>query len=261
MLSLSGVSFRRDARPILSGIEWTVRPGERWVLLGPNGSGKTTLLRLGSTYELPTRGRVHVLGHRVGGTDLRALRPHVGYVSPALAQQVPVRTTALDAVVTGVDATLRRFRQEYTPDDWRRARDLLVEVGCEHVAGNDFHTLSGGERQRVLLARSRMARPRLLLLDEPSAGLDLGGRELLVAALTRLATDVSVAGVVFVTHHVEEVPPGFTHALLLRDGRCLAAGPIDRVLTADNLSACFGLPVDVERRDGRYLATATPAKV
>lgn len=256
MVEFVGVGFVRERRPILADVTWQVRPGERWVVLGPNGAGKSTLLRLASTYELPTHGRVWVLGRRVGGVDLRQVRPRIGYVSASLARAVAERTTALDAVVTGKDATLRRWRQEFTDGDWQRATRLLEELGCGHLMGSWFSTLSEGERQRVQIARSLMSDPQLLLLDEPTAGLDLAGREQLVVALARLAADPSLPGVVFVTHHVEEIPPGFTHALLLRRGRMLEAGPIEHALTSTSLSICFGLTITLERLDGRYMATA-----
>lgn len=256
VVDFAGVGFVRERRPILSDVTWRVRPGERWVVLGPNGAGKSTLLRLASTYELPTTGRVWVLGRRVGGADLREVRRLIGYVSASLARAMAERTTALDVVVTGKDATLRRWRQEFTDEDWQRATRLLEELGCGHLLGAWFSTLSEGERQRVQVARSLMSAPQLLLLDEPTAGLDLGGREQLVVALSRLAGDDGVPGIVFVTHHPEEIPSGFSHALLLRGGRTLVAGPLEQVLTSSTLSACFGLPIALERLNGRYMATA-----
>ncbi|MGH3442961.1 MAG: ABC transporter ATP-binding protein [Nitriliruptorales bacterium] len=256
VLHFEDVSFVRDGRTILDRIRWGIRPGERWILLGPNGAGKSTLLRLASTYGLPTRGRVHVLGHRVGGTDLRVLRADIGYVSPGLGREVARGTRALDAVVMGVDATLRRWRQEYTAAQLVRARELLTTFGCDHVAEARFETLSEGERQRVQVARALMADPALLLLDEPTAGLDLGGREQLVSGLAALAANGQTPGIVFVTHHVEEVPPGFTHALLLRNGAITAAGPLEQTLTSETLSACFGVPVTLRRLGDRWAATA-----
>ncbi len=256
VVQFADVQFVREQRPILMDISWKVRPGERWIVLGPNGAGKSTLLRLASTYELPTDGRVWVLGRRVGGVDLREVRPHIGYVSASLARAVAERSTALDAVVTGKDAALRRWRQQYTDGDWRMATRLLEEFGCGHLLGAWFSTLSEGERQRVQIARSLMREPQLLLLDEPTAGLDLAGREQLVSALSRLASDFSLPGIVFVTHHVEEIPPGFTHALLLRAGPMLEAGPLAEVMTSTCLSACFDLPITLERLEGRYMAVA-----
>lgn len=256
VLHVDHVDVVRDARPILADVSWEVRAGERWTVLGPNGAGKSTLLRLASTYQLPTRGRVHVLGRRVGGVDLRTVRPLIGYVSASHGRAVAPGSTTLDAVITGVDASLRRWRQEYRPGDWTRARTLLADVGCEHLAGAAFDTLSDGERLRVQLARALMPQPRLLLLDEPAASLDLAGREQLLAALERFAGDPSLPGLVLVTHHVEEVPRATTHALLLRHGRVVVSGPVDEVLDDGPLSACFGVPVQVHRRDGRYHAVA-----
>ncbi len=256
VLTFAAVGFVRDRRPILERVGWTVRRGQRWVVLGPNGAGKSTLLRLASTYELPTRGRVEVLGRRVGGADLRQVRPEIGLVAPVLADSIAPGTTARDAVVTGVDATLRRFRQEYTPDEWRRVDELLRLVGCADLGHVRFDRLSDGERQRVLLARALVTRPRLLLLDEPAANLDLGGRELLVRALGDVSSEPDLEAICLVTHHVEEIPDAFTHALLLREGRTVASGPIDETLTGPALSTCFGLPVRVERRAGRFVATA-----
>ncbi|MDP8930119.1 MAG: ABC transporter ATP-binding protein [Actinomycetota bacterium] len=256
VVDFAGVGFVRERRPILTDLTWQVGPGERWVVLGPNGAGKSTLLRLASTYELPTSGRVWVMGRRVGGADLREVRRHIGYVSASLARAMAERSTALDVVVTGKDATLRRWRQEFTDEDWQQATRLLEELGCVHLLGSWFSSLSEGERQRVQIARSLMSDPQLLLLDEPTAGLDLGGREQLMVALSRLAAHGGVPGIVFVTHHVEEIPRGFTHALLLRGGRVLESGPLEQVLTSSSLTACFGLPIALERLDGRYMATA-----
>ncbi|MDP9023677.1 MAG: ATP-binding cassette domain-containing protein [Actinomycetota bacterium] len=256
VIALDHVAVVRDGRPLLADITWTVQPGERWVVLGANGSGKSLLLRLASTYLLPTRGRAWVLGRRVGGTDLRDLRTGIGYVSATLARDVADAATALDVVLTGKDATLRRWRQEFTPAEHGRALGLLRDVGCGSLAHVGFARLSEGERQRIQLARSLMGEPRLVLLDEPSAGLDLPGRELLIAALSRLADDAAVAGVVFVTHHVEEIPPRFTHAILLREGRIMAAGPIDDLVTDEALSTCFGVAVSVQRIGERYAAVA-----
>jgi iron complex transport system ATP-binding protein len=255
VLSFHDVAFVRDRRPILAGIDWTVGPGERWVVLGPNGAGKSTMLRIAATYQLPTRGRVDVLGRRVGGADLRQVRPEIGLVSPSLASGLAPGMTAVDAAVTGVDATLRRFRQEYTPAEWERAAELLELVGCGRLSGSRFDRLSEGERQRVLLARALAAEPRLLLLDEPGANLDLGGREHLLGALTRVVAS-SVEAAVLVTHHLEEIPRGFTHALLLRDGGIVAAGPLRETLLSGAVAECYGMPVTVREERGRFTAMA-----
>ncbi len=254
VLRMAGVGFVRDGRPILEDVDWTVRRGQRWVVLGPNGAGKSTLLRLASTYALPTRGRVDVLGRRVGGVDLRTVRPAIGYHSPSLARDVVGGSTARDAVVTGTDATLRRWRQRYPAAVWRRADELLATVGCASLRDTPFRVLSEGERQRVLLARVLMADPELLLLDEPAAGLDLAGRELLLEVLRTITGGDRVPASVLVTHHVEEVPAGSTHVLLLRGGRVHEAGPIDSTLTGASLSAAFGFPVELVEVAGRRLA-------
>jgi iron complex transport system ATP-binding protein len=259
-LILDRVSYVRSRQTILSGVTWQVEAGERWVVLGPNGAGKSTLLRIASTYAVPTRGRVEVLGARVGATDLRELRREIGVVSPWLDARLAQGTTARDAVVTGVDATLRRFRQEYTPEERRRADDLLHLVGCDELAATTIDRLSDGERRRVLIARALMPRPRLLILDEPAANLDIGGRELLINALARLEDLSAPPAVLLVTHHLEEVPRGWEHALLLRGGEVVAAGPADRTLTDEQLSVCFGLPLSVERSDGRFIARAVPQR-
>ena len=251
---LSGVGVVRDGRWILSGVDWTIRRGERWVVLGPNGSGKTTLLEILSTYLYPSAGSVTILGERHGHTDVRLLRRRIGYASAHLARMLDNRLTALEAVVTARTAALHPWWDRFTPADVRRARDLLRGVGSEQFAGHTLGTLSEGERQRVQIARALMSRPELLLLDEVSAGLDLGARERLVRRLTALAADPASPVIVFVTHHVEEIPRHFTHALLLREGRPFALGPIDEALTEASLSGCFGLPITLERRGGRFVA-------
>jgi iron complex transport system ATP-binding protein len=248
------VGVVRDGRWILSGVDWTVRSGERWVVLGPNGSGKTTLLEILSTYLYPSAGTVTVLGERHGHTDVRLLRRRIGYASAHLARMLDNRLTALEAVVTARTAALHPGWDQFASADVRRARSLLRSVGSEQFAGHTLGTLSEGERQRVQIARALMSRPELLLLDEVSAGLDLGARERLVRRLTALAADPASPVIVFVTHHVEEIPRHFTHALLLREGRPFALGPIDEALTEASLSGCFGLPITLERRGGRFVA-------
>ncbi len=255
VLSFDAVEYRRAGRKILSDITWEVREGERWVVLGPNGAGKTTLLRIASTYEVPSRGRVSVLGESFGHTMIRDLRAHIGYVSQALARAVPRRTRARDLVLMGRDAKLRRFQDEFSDAELAHADDLLAQVGCTERADDPFEHLSAGEQQRIQIARALMADPQLLLLDEPSAGLDVVGREFLVSVLARVAA-TDLPGVVFVTHHVEEIPAGFTHGLLLRGGSVVAAGPLDAVLADEPLSDCFDFPLTVQRLGNRYVAMA-----
>lgn len=250
VLCLDGVSFVRDGRTLLDGIDWTVRTGENWLVLGANGSGKTTLLRIASLYEHPTHGRVEVLGERLGRTDVRMLRRRVGYASAALAAQLRPGLTARDVVMTARYAALEPWWNTYDDDDRARATVCLDRLGVAHLASRTLGTLSSGEQQRVLLARTLMNEPGVVLLDEPSARLDLGGREQLVAALDELMRSPGSPPLVLVTHHVDEVPTGITHALLLSGGSVLAQGPIDDVLTAEALTACFGVPLHVERRPG-----------
>jgi iron complex transport system ATP-binding protein len=255
-LRLTSVDVVRPPVTILEGVDWTVAPGERWVVLGPNGSGKTTLLRLASLYLHPTRGTVEVLGERLGRVDVRRHRRRVGLVSPAFADLLRPNITTLDAVMSAREAALETWWHAYDDGDRAHAHDLLARMGAGALADRAFGALSSGERQRVLLARSLWGAPGLVLLDEPTAGLDLGAREELVARLAALADDPSTPPTVLVTHHVEEIPRGFTHALLLRAGRVVDAGPIDTVLTAPALSAAFGLALELDRRAGRYAARA-----
>ena len=255
-LQLTDVRLIRDDRAILDGISWTVRDAERWVVLGANGCGKTTLLRIASLYLHPSSGRVEVLGGELGRIDVRTHRTRIGIVSSGFADLLRSTITAADIVMTAKHAALEPWWHEYTADDRERALELLDRFGCRPLADHELATLSSGERQRVQLARSLMNEPGLLLLDEPTAGLDLGGREDLVARLARLASDATAPPMVLVTHHVDEIPPGFTHLLLLREGRILSAGPLTSTLTAAALSECFGVPLTLEQRDGRYSAFA-----
>jgi iron complex transport system ATP-binding protein len=256
VLEMAGVAVVRERTTILADVDWTVRDGERWVVLGPNGAGKTTLLQIASASMFPTRGRVALLGERFGATDLSELRTRVGLSSAPLAERVPGREKALDVVVTAAYGVVGRWRERYDDADVERAQALLARVGLAAFAERRFGTLSEGERKRVLLARALMTDPELMLLDEPAAGLDLGAREALLRLLTRLALDETGPPSVLVTHHVEEVPIGTTHALLLARGRSLASGPVREVLTGPLLTRAFGLPLEVEERGGRFAARA-----
>ncbi len=256
-LRLASVSVVRDGHRILDSVDWTVRTGERWAVLGPNGCGKTTLLRVASLYLHPSTGEVEVLGERLGRLDVRRHRTRIGVASQAFADLLRADLTAAEVVLTAKHAALEPWWHTYEPADREAAVALLGRMGVGALAGRRFGTLSSGERQRVQLARTLMADPELLLLDEPTAGLDLGGREDLVRRLGALAGDPGTPATVLVTHHVEEIPPGFTCALLLRAGRVLAAGPIETTLTPDTLSACFGVPLQLEVAGGRYRAWAT----
>ena len=254
---LTGVRLVRNGKTILDGIDWRVAPGQRWVVLGPNGSGKTSLCQIVSFYLHPSAGSVSVLGGELGRVDVRALRLRIGITSSALLAMMQPRLTAEQLVVAGKHAALAHWWHTYDTADWTQARRCLERAGCLGQAGQRFGTLSSGERQRVLLARALMTEPELLVLDEPTAGLDLPGREQLLRTLAGLAQDRAAPPLIVVTHHVDEIPPGFTHALLLASGRIAASGPIEQVLTPERLSACFGLALDVEHRHGRWRAWAT----
>ncbi len=255
VIELAGVSVRRGRSVILGPLDWTVRPGERWVVLGPNGSGKTTLLSVGSSMLWPTTGAVLLLGEEIGRVDARDLRRRVGYASPALAAQMDPRLEPIDLVVTAREAALGPWWHTFSEADTARAQALLERLGVGHLARRDFGTLSTGERQRVQIARALMPDPDLLVLDEPAAGLDLGAREDLVETLAGLAADPRPAAIVLVTHHVEEIPPGTTHALLLRGGTVVAAGRVGEALTSASLSAAFGQALRLDAGDDdRYHA-------
>jgi iron complex transport system ATP-binding protein len=254
VVEIRGVDVVRGEAYLLRGVDWTVRPDERWVLLGPNGAGKTTLLQLASAQMHPTRGSVSILGETLGAVDVFELRPRIGLTSAALAQRINPGERVGDVVVSAGYAVVGRWRERYDVHDLTRAALLMQQWGVARMAHRAFGTLSEGERKRALIARSLMTDPELLLLDEPAAGLDLGAREDLVARLSVLANDADAPASVLVTHHVEEIPPGYSHGLLLREGRVVAAGLLDDVLTDENLSATFGLPLAVQRRRGRYTA-------
>jgi iron complex transport system ATP-binding protein len=253
-LRLDDVHVDIDTTQILRGVSLRVHADDRWVVLGANGSGKTTLLRVAALYRHPSRGTVEVLGQTLGRCDVRTVRERIAFSSPAIAAALEVRMTATEAVMTAKYAALAPWWHHYDDDDHRRAIGLLDRFGCLDLAEHPFPTLSAGERQRVLLARALMRDPELILLDEPSAGLDIGGREQLLADLTGLASAPAAAPVVLVTHHLEEIPPGFTHALVLRNGETIASGPITETLSDPVLSACFNVALRVERTDGRFTA-------
>ena len=256
MLALRGVSRTIDGTEVLHDVDWDVRAGQRWVVLGLNGSGKTTLVRIASMWEHPSAGTVEVLGERLGRTDVRRLRARVGFTSAAMADMLRPSLTAVEVVMTAKHAALEPWWHAYDDADTHRARLALKRVGCAHRADHRFGTLSSGERQRVLLARALSLEPEVIMLDEPNAGLDLAGREELILTLRDLAVDPATPPLVLVTHHADEIPDGFTHALLLRAGGVLAAGPILETLTSVSLSACFGLDLRLERRHGRWTARA-----
>lgn len=248
------MTVRRGKATLLDSVSWTVEEDERWVVLGPNGAGKTTLLQVAAALLHPTSGVAGILEEVLGTVDVFELRPRIGLTSAALAERVPRGEKVHDVVVSASYGVVGRWREDYDELDHERARELLAEVRADHLADRTFGTLSEGERKRVQIARALMTDPELLLLDEPAAGLDLGGREDLVSTLSVLAMDPDSPATVLVSHHVEEIPPGFGHALLLREGAVVAAGLIDQVLTEENLAATFGMPLVLTREDDRWAA-------
>ena len=239
---------------LLRDITWTVHADERWVVIGPNGAGKTTLLQIAAAQVFPSEGSAEILGERLGSTDVFELRPRIGLASAAVADRVRPAEKVIDLVLTASYGMLGRWKEEYDSGDVTRAVELLDALGCAHLIRRRFATLSEGERKRVQIARALMPDPELLFLDEPAAGLDLGGREDLVRRIAALAADGTASTMVMVTHHVEEVPQGFTHALLMRRGAVLASGRLERVFTEENLSKCFGVPLAIEHRKSRWSA-------
>ncbi|GAA2151463.1 ABC transporter ATP-binding protein [Nocardioides koreensis] len=258
VLEFADVTVRRGPATLLDRVSWTVEEDERWVILGPNGAGKTTLLQVASAQIHPTSGVAGILDEVLGTVDVFELRPRIGLTSAALAERIPRHEKVHDVVVSASYGVVGRWREAYDGLDHDRATDLLVEVGVKHLTDRTFGTLSEGERKRVQIARALMADPELLLLDEPAAGLDLGGREDLVSTLSVLAMDPDSPATVLVSHHVEEIPPGFTHALMLREGRVVASGLLDHVVTEANLSATFGMPLVLSHQDGRFAARRHP---
>ncbi|WP_115684800.1 ABC transporter ATP-binding protein [Corynebacterium senegalense] len=254
LLDFRGVEFVRGGKTLVGPVDWQVELDERWVVIGPNGAGKTTLIRIASAQEFPSRGRAFVLGERLGRTDMRDLRASIGVTSSAVAQRVPAGETVKDLVVSAGYAILGRWREEYDEMDYDQALEVLEQVGALHLMERTWGTLSDGEKKRVLIARAIMTNPELLIMDEPAAGMDLGGREDLVAYLGDLALDPDAPAIVMITHHVEEIPYGFTHAMLLDEGQVIAQGLIDDVLTSENVSKAYHQPIEVTRTDGRWAA-------
>lgn len=255
-LQFEQVTVRRGQKVLLDAMNWTVEEDERWVVLGPNGAGKTTLLQMAAATMHPTEGTVAIFGERLGAVDVFELRPRIGLSSASLAQRIPAGELVVDVVVSAGYAVIGRWREAYGRLDVRRAKSLLSRFGVGDLAERTYGTLSEGERKRVQIARAMMTDPELLLLDEPAAGMDLGGREDLLRRLSALAADAEAPAMVLVTHHVEEIPAGMSHALLLREGGVVAQGLLDDVLTSELLSVTFGLNLSVEHTGGRFFARA-----
>jgi iron complex transport system ATP-binding protein len=256
VLQLSSVSIVRDGNTILDAVDWEVDSDQRWVILGPNGAGKTTMLQVAAAAIHPTKGNAEILDEELGAVDLFELRPRIGFASTALARRIPVAESVLDVVMTAAYSVTGRWNEEYEEIDERRAHRVLKEWKLDHLAERKFGALSDGEQKRVQIARSVMTDPELLLLDEPAASLDLGAREELVTLLGGYASDPGSPAIVMVTHHVEEIPPGFTHVLLLAGGGIVGAGPIDKTLTSEKLTETFGLPIELAENEGRFTARA-----
>ncbi|MEJ4112222.1 ABC transporter ATP-binding protein [Corynebacterium kroppenstedtii] len=254
VISLDDVSIVRDGSTLLQPMNWVVRSGERWVIIGPNGAGKTTLMKVAGAETYPTTGRSVIMGEVLGKTDVRDVRTMIGMSSSALAHRIPDHERVRDVVISAGYNIVGRWREQYDDVDDERVAVILEDLGAIHLADRTWSTLSEGERKRVLIARSLMTDPELLLLDEPGAGLDLGGREDMVDRLSLLAQNPDAPVIVMVTHHVEEIPEGFTHAMLLDEGECVAMGPIDEVLTSENLTATFHQPIVLDVVDGRFFA-------
>jgi len=256
ILELSDISVRRGDRIILGPINWQVLEGERWVVLGPNGAGKTTLLQICSSLIHPTAGEINILGEKLGKIDVFELRTRIGLTSSALVEQLPPDELVMDVVLTAAYAMLGRWQEKYDLWDESRAMALLTALGVRELGERLFGSLSEGEKKRVQIARALMADPELLLLDEPASSLDLGGREDLLRRIESLSKDPLAPATVIVTHHIEEIPVGTTHALLLREGAVVAQGEVASVITDQNLTQAYGLAITVQTEGGRFFARA-----
>lgn len=254
--SLDSVNFIREGRSILRNITWSVDDSERWVIVGPNGAGKTTLLGMLASFVYPSSGTITILGHVLGATDVFEMRPRVGFASSDMARRIPDNETVIDAILTAAWGVTGRWNEEYDELDIRRARRVLAEWRLEALESNVVGTLSDGERKRVQIARSVMTDPELLLLDEPAGSLDVGAREDVIEMLDHFSSETSSPAMVMVTHHVEEIPPGFTHLLVIAEGEIVAQGPMAETLTGETMSEAFGRPLSITHNNGRYQATA-----
>ncbi len=256
VLELRDVSVRRSEQVILGPISFAIRPGERWVVLGPNGAGKSTLLQILATRIFPTVGEVRILDNTIGRVDLSELRTRIGICGALISEDIPAQEIVRDVVLTAAYAVLGRWNEAYDLWDESRAVALLTTFGVRDLAQRSYGSLSEGERKRVQIARALMADPEILLLDEPAAGLDLGGREDLLQRFTNFASDPTAPASILVTHHIEEIPAGTSHALILKDGAIAVSGPIAEVITSEHISAIFELPIQVVREGDRFFARA-----
>lgn len=254
VVDLTDVTVKKGTATLLNGVNWQVAASDRWVVIGPNGAGKTTLMQVCSAQLHPTGGRAELLGEVMGNVDVFELRPRIGWTSAAVAERIPRSESVGDVVVSAAYGIVGRWREKYDEVDYARAHALLNEVGAGQLIQRTFGTLSEGERKRVQIARALMTDPELLILDEPNAGLDLGGREDLVMTLSALASDSLAPAMILVSHHVEEVPPDFTHIMMISRGQVVAAGPIEETMTEDNLARTFGMPFVLRKEAGRYAA-------
>lgn len=254
VLELRDVTVRRGERVILGPLTFAIRPDERWVILGPNGAGKSTLLQILATRIFPTSGTAHLLEKEMGKCDLSELRTQIGICGALISEDIPADEVVRDVVLTAAYAILGRWNEAYDLWDESRAVALLTTFGVRDLADRKYGTLSEGERKRVQISRALMADPELLLLDEPAAGLDLAGREDLLKRFSIFANDPLAPASILVTHHIEEIPTGTTHALILKDGKIAVSGPIEQVITSEHISAIFELPITVVREGQRYFA-------
>lgn len=257
---LTDVTVSRSGKLLLDSVNWTINEGEHWIIIGPNGAGKTTLMQLLGAQSHPSRGTVELLGETLGAVDLAELRPRIGMTSTTIAERLPANETVENVVLSAAYAVTGRWNEEYSEEDQAQADSMISELGITHLKARIFGTLSEGEKKRVLIARALMTDPELVLLDEPASGLDLGAREDLVAALESLTSDPYGPSMVMVTHHVEDIAEGFTHAMLLSHGKIVAAGEIGQTLTSENVSQAFGQRLEIISSFGRYTARRAPAR-
>ncbi len=254
VIDLNMVTVIRGGKNILENIDWKVAAQDRWVIMGPNGAGKTTLMQICTGFLHPTSGTARILGERLGRTDVRELRTRIGLSSAALNNYLPLDETVFNTVLTAAYAVTGRWREKYDDIDFQRTEELLANWGLSNFSDRLIGTLSEGERKRTHIARALMSDPEILILDEPAAGLDVAGREDLVSRLANLAGDQRSPCLILVTHHVEEIPPNFTHALLLSDAKITATGPVQEVIKSEPMSIAFKTPLDVEFGDDRWYA-------